>query len=305
MLRTKTKPPPAPPTNADSRPMDWEMRPGGMLVQKRTDSDKTSVPAPTIRVRVKYGSVYHEIPISSQASFGELKKMLVGPTGLHQQDQKLIYKEKERESKAFLDTCGVKDRSKILLVEDPISQQKRLLEMRKHAKLEKASKSISQISLEVDRLAGQVSALESVIGKGGKVAEKTVLNLIELLMDQLLKLDGIMGDGDVKLQRKMQVRRVQKYVETLDVLKIKNENQTPMQVQERNSDAKRAPDHRDRHPLEPSTEDLSTSETVVTTRWEIFDAMPPLVATSSSSAIPAAGNSSSHVQPKFSWEFFD
>lgn len=82
--------------------------------------------------------------------------MLVGPTGLHQQDQKLIYKEKERESKAFLDTCGVKDRSKILLVEDPISQQKRLLEMRKHAKLEKASKSISQISLEVDRLAGQV-----------------------------------------------------------------------------------------------------------------------------------------------------
>ena len=137
-----------------------------------------------------------------------------------------------------------------------------------------------------------------------------------------------MGDGDVKLQRKMQVnltmpfvfitkttyienslvlkvRRVQKYVETLDVLKIKNENQTPMQVQERNSDAKRAPDHRDRHPLEPSTEDLSTSETVVTTRWEIFDAMPPLVATSSSSSIPAAGNSSSHVQPKFSWEFFD
>ncbi|KAG6579695.1 BAG family molecular chaperone regulator 3, partial [Cucurbita argyrosperma subsp. sororia] len=305
MLRTKTKPPPAPPTNADSRPMDWEMRPGGMLVQKRMDSDKTSVPSPTIRVRVKYGSVYHEIPISSQASFGELKKMLVGPTGLHQQDQKLIYKEKERESKAFLDTCGVKDRSKILLVEDPISQQKRLLEMRKHAKLEKASKSISQISLEVDRLAGQVSALESVIGKGGKVAEKTVLNLIELLMDQLLKLDGIMGDGDVKLQRKMQVRRVQKYVETLDVLKIKNENQTLMQVEERNSDAKRAPDHRDRHPMEPSTGDLSTSETVVTTRWEIFDAMPPLVATSSSSAIPAAGNSSSHVQPKFSWEFFD
>ena len=47
--------------------------------------------------------------------------------------------------------------------------------------------------------------MESVIGKGGKVAEKTVLNLIEMLMDQLLKLDGIMGDGDVKLQRKMQV----------------------------------------------------------------------------------------------------
>ena len=50
-----------------------------------------------------------------------------------------------------------------------------------------------------------MSALESIITRGGKVAEKDVLSLIELLMNQLLKLDGIMGDGDVKLQRKMQV----------------------------------------------------------------------------------------------------
>lgn len=38
------------------------------------------------------------------------------------------------------------------------------------------------------------------------MAEKTMLNLIELLMNQLLKLDGIMAEGDVKLQRKMQVK---------------------------------------------------------------------------------------------------
>ena len=50
-----------------------------------------------------------------------------------------------------------------------------------------------------------MSALESVISKGGKVAEKNVLNLIELLMNQLIKLDGIIADGDAKLQRKMQV----------------------------------------------------------------------------------------------------
>lgn len=82
--------------------------------------------------------------------------MLAGPTGLHHQDQKLIYKDKERDSKAFLDISGVKDRSKMVLVEDPISQEKRYLEMRRNAKMEKASKSISEISLEVDRLAGQV-----------------------------------------------------------------------------------------------------------------------------------------------------
>ena len=85
--------------------------------------------------------------------------MLSGPTGLHHQDQKLLFKDKERDSKVFLDVAGVKDRSKIVLVEDPISQEKRYLEMRKNAKMEKASKSISEISLEVDRLAGQVFTL--------------------------------------------------------------------------------------------------------------------------------------------------
>lgn len=59
-------------SGTEPRAMDWEMRPGGMLVQRRTaDSDRNSVPPPpTIRVRVKYGSTYHEVNISSQATFG-------------------------------------------------------------------------------------------------------------------------------------------------------------------------------------------------------------------------------------------
>lgn len=119
------------------------------------------------------------------------------------------------------------------------------------------------------------------------------------------------------------VRRVQKYVETLDILKIKNENQTPMQVQQRSSNGSNQAQPQEKangsvHHSQPSMGDSSlvperksTSETVVTTRWEIFDAMPPLVPTSSSNAIAAAAtannNSSSnhHVQPKFNWEFFD
>lgn len=56
---------------------EWELRPGGMLVQKRTsESDRNSVPAPTIRIRVKYGSIYHEINISSQATFGTVFKSI-------------------------------------------------------------------------------------------------------------------------------------------------------------------------------------------------------------------------------------
>ncbi|GAB2265255.1 hypothetical protein Dimus_000324 [Dionaea muscipula] len=290
MMRMKTKltalSPKSSPTSAAASPtpaaggaesgtVDWELRPCGMLVQKRLDSDQNSAPARTIRVRVKYGTIYHEISISSQATFGnhlflcvlngliaqmmmmmmmrvllwfwecagELKKKLQGATGLHHQDQKLFYKDKQRDSNAYLDIVGVKDKSKIVLVEDPISQEKRYLEMRKNSKMEKASKSISDVSLEVDRLSGQVSALEAVISKGGKVAEKEVLNLTELLMNELIKLDAIVvSDGEVKLRRKIQVRRVQKYVETLDMLKVKNSmamsnggGQVPNQNQQKQS----------------------------------------------------------------------
>uniref|UniRef100_A0A5B6ZN46 Putative BAG family molecular chaperone regulator 1 n=1 Tax=Davidia involucrata TaxID=16924 RepID=A0A5B6ZN46_DAVIN len=318
MMRMKTKTTGLPPLNGssgggggrDGNEKEWELRPGGMLVQKRNpDSDQNRVPPPTIRVRVKYGSAYHEINISSQSTFGELKKMLSGPTGLHHQDQKLLFKDKERDSNAFLDIAGVKDRSKIVLVEDPISQEKRYLEMRRNAKMEKASKSISEISLEVDRLAGQVSALESVISRGGNVAEKDVLNLIELLMNQLLKLDGIIGDGDVKLQRKMQVRRVQKYVETLDMLKIKistpstDGSQIPTQpspIQHRQSNGQiHSPiqQQQARHSVgqtkqkqqPPPSRHSTTGAVVITTNWETFDSMP---------APPTASTTS----PKFNWD---
>lgn len=51
---------------------EWEVRPGGMLVQKRDpDAEIDRIPPPTIRVRVKYGSIYHEININSQATFGK------------------------------------------------------------------------------------------------------------------------------------------------------------------------------------------------------------------------------------------
>lgn len=50
-----------------------------------------------------------------------------------------------------------------------------------------------------------MSALETIINKGGKVVEADLLKLTEKLMNQLLRLDGIIADGDVKLQRKMQV----------------------------------------------------------------------------------------------------
>ncbi|KAG1362318.1 BAG family molecular chaperone regulator 1 [Cocos nucifera] len=299
MAKTASIPVIESPTAAAAATVDeWEVRPGGMLVQKR-DPDSAAgagaAPVPTIRVRVKYGAVYHEIYLSSQATFGELKKLLSARTGLHPQDQKLVYKAKERDSNAYLDISGVKDGSKMVVVEDAAARAKRFLEMRRQARIEKASKSISQISLEVDKLASQVSALEASISKGGKVPEKDVLNLIELLMTQLVKLDGVVADGDLKLQRRMQERRVQKYVETLDVLKIKNampkaaNQRTPArQPQKQQQPKKQAP-----------------SLVVVTTKWETFDSLfsPPAVASTATSA-SASSAASSAATPRFDWELY-
>lgn len=81
MMRMKTKPTGLSHMNGGSRAGgggggesggEWELRPGGMVVQKRNpDSDRSSIPPPTTRVRVKYGSTYHEISINSQATFGK------------------------------------------------------------------------------------------------------------------------------------------------------------------------------------------------------------------------------------------
>lgn len=309
---------------------EWEVRPGGMLVQKRNPDSENRPPPPPIRIRVKYGSIYHEINISPQATFGELKKMLTGPTGLHHQDQKLLYKDKERDNNAFLDISGVKEKSKIVVVEDPLCQEKRYLELRKNAKMEKAAKTIADISFEVDRLAGQVSAFESIISKGAKVVEKDLVKVIELLMNQLLKLDGIAAEGDVKLQRKMQVKRVQKYVETLDVLKMKNSapssngNHIPKQesspspqqhqhqrrysneqasspVQNQNGRHSFANSPTQAKHQEPSRHSASGS-VVITTQWETFDPAPGPLLDHYSTTTQSNNNHASSAQPRFNWD---
>ncbi|KAL8543774.1 hypothetical protein ACS0TY_004360 [Phlomoides rotata] len=221
----------------------WEMRPGGMLVQMRnSDSNQNSNPVPNIKVKVKYASSYHEVVISSQASFGELKKLLTGVTGLHTGDQKIIYKEKERDSKAFLDLCGVKDGSKMVVIEDELSRERRCVESRKNAKMEKASNEIAAIRFEVDKVA-----------------------------KQLIKLDGIAADGDVKLQRRMQVKRVQKYIETLDMLKNKNSGLGKVALQQQQHfSSKTFQNKQEVNKYGKYSERVNAGAVVVTTKWETF-----------------------------------
>ena len=62
--------------------VEWEMRPGGMLVQKRSEncSDFAAM-VPRFRVRVVFGAMRYEISISSQATFGKCRKILTSING--------------------------------------------------------------------------------------------------------------------------------------------------------------------------------------------------------------------------------
>ncbi|XP_074582544.1 BAG family molecular chaperone regulator 2-like isoform X2 [Curcuma longa] len=294
----------------EKKSSDWEVRPCGMLVQKRDpDSDSGSAaPVPTFRLKVKYGDSYHEIYISSQATFGELKKVLSSRTDLHPLDMKLMYKDKERDSSAFLDTAGVKDKSKLVLLEDSTAQAKRLIEMRKTNKMEKAAKSISAISLEVDRLSSKVSALDAIVSKGGRVVENDVTNLIELLMNELIKLDSIVAEYDVKLQRGLQIKRVQKYVETLDMIKIKNrkpqqQNHQPQHQQQMHQKGNL---QQQQHPIQTQTQyqqQPQQKKVVVTTNWEKFDSIF-LPSTSAAAATTVTSVAPPTHHPRFAWELF-
>lgn len=56
-------------TTAGEEETEWEMRPGGMLVQKRTV--QTDAPARSLRLRIAYGALRYEICVSSMATFGK------------------------------------------------------------------------------------------------------------------------------------------------------------------------------------------------------------------------------------------
>jgi hypothetical protein len=102
--------------------------------------------------------------VNACSSAGELKKLLSEKTGLHPDDQKVVYKDKERDSKAFLDMAGVKDRSKMVMLEDPAAKAKRLLEERRTGKAERAAKAIARAALDVDKLATKVRTADSSQG---------------------------------------------------------------------------------------------------------------------------------------------
>ncbi|XP_073007653.1 BAG family molecular chaperone regulator 2-like [Typha latifolia] len=106
--------------------IEWELRPGGMLVQKREGGKGGGE---VIIVRVSTGSNWHDISIGASSTFGELKLVVSMVTGLEPREQRLLFRGKEREDDDFLHMVGVKDRDKVLLLEDPALKERKLKAM--------------------------------------------------------------------------------------------------------------------------------------------------------------------------------
>ncbi|MBA0709978.1 hypothetical protein Golax_024986 [Gossypium laxum] len=200
----------------------WELRPGGMLVQKRDIGDASS--GPMIKIKVSHGSFHHDITVPAQSTFGDLKKVLVQETGLEPKEQRLLFQGKEKDDEECLHMVGVKDMSKVVLLEDPASKERKLEEMKRNQSVLKACEEVAKVRAEVVQLSDKVNALEGIVHGGTKVDEKELLGLTELLMVQLLQLDTIEANGEAKVQRRAEVRRVQRLVDTLDNMKARNSN---------------------------------------------------------------------------------
>ncbi|KVH94101.1 BAG domain-containing protein [Cynara cardunculus var. scolymus] len=236
MVKTSstTKSKPKPPKSIETT-IDWEVRPGGMLVQKRVvGSDSDPDISPIINIKVSHDSYHHHISIPSHSTFGDLKKMLARETKLEAKDQRLLFRGKEKGDDECLDMAGVKDMSKVILLEDPASKERKLLD-----------KSKNRAQLQAYDAVAKVRA-ETSAKNGIKIVDKDVEVLTELLMKELLKLDGIEAEGEAKAQRRIEVRRVQGFVDTLDNLKLMKSTKT----------------HVDKRVLPAAS---------VTTKWETFD----------------------------------
>ncbi|KAG6410196.1 hypothetical protein SASPL_128248 [Salvia splendens] len=104
----------------------WELRPGGMLVQKR-ESQENSGEETMITIRVSTVSKWHDISIQATSTFGELKIVLSILTKLEPHEQRLVFKGKEREDDEHLHMVGVRDKDKVLMLEDPAIREGKLL----------------------------------------------------------------------------------------------------------------------------------------------------------------------------------
>ncbi|PIN11289.1 hypothetical protein CDL12_16111 [Handroanthus impetiginosus] len=213
---------------------------------------------PTVNIKVSHGLNHYEVAVPSNSSFGYLKSIISQKIGLKPEMHKLFFRGEEKQDAENLQTAGVMNNSEVLLMEDMTREQK--IPEEETNVISKGDEAVAEVRKEVDKLTQQVSVLEGVVDGGTKVDEKEIIYLSEMLMRQLLKLDGIEAEGEGRVQRRMEVRRIQGILEKLDVLKSRNSN--PLSNTQKTTSVTTQ-----REACNASCESTRS----VTTQWETFD----------------------------------
>jgi hypothetical protein len=161
-------------------------------------------------------------------------------------------------------------------------------------------------------VAFQVSALETIVNKGGRVVEADVVALTEALMSELLKLDAVAADGDVKAQRRIQEKRVQKHVEALDAIRAKGAKNgsapgSKAAARPNHLPPRPPPAHQQRRQFQPTAPTTATAPKpqTATASWDSFDLLSSTPSSSSSAPVSTmAPATTTSPSPRFDWELF-
>ncbi|KAI3434279.1 BAG domain-containing protein [Psidium guajava] len=163
-----------------------------------------------------------------------------------------------------------KDVSKVVLPEDPASREGGVEAWTGDRGSSRAHEAVAKVRAEVDKLSEKVVSLETDLRGRSRVDDKELVALTELLMVQLLELDSIEADGEARVERRIEVRRVQSIVETLDSLKARNSDP---QSGRRNATAAgtKSEQMKSRIGVVNAQGSLQQSSTRITLDWELFD----------------------------------
>jgi hypothetical protein len=176
-----------------------------MLVQRRDVPDAGTAFGPLVKIKVSFGLISHDITAPAFASFGDVKKLLVSVTGLTPKEQRLLFKGIEKEDSEALHMAGVKDKAKLILMEDPAARERKVQEQYKQEQISRSYQIVTSIQAEVDKLAEQVSTSEGSFNSGDGISVSELRRLNEDLMQKLLRLDGVEAMGEVMILRKTEV----------------------------------------------------------------------------------------------------
>ncbi|KAK1557373.1 hypothetical protein Q3G72_023454 [Acer saccharum] len=87
-----------------------------------------------------------------------------------------------------------------------MSKEEQREEVPDSEEMRKALQAVAGVRTEIDKLSERVDVLEVAVNCGTKIVVEEFDVSAELLMRQLLKLDGIEAEGEAKMQRKAELQ---------------------------------------------------------------------------------------------------